>query len=54
MDAEWMVYLGAFRHLRCLNLADCRGVNNSALWAVTGMMFDPQDAFFFSSFVMDI
>ncbi|XP_008783847.2 putative adenylate cyclase regulatory protein isoform X1 [Phoenix dactylifera] len=37
VDAEWMAYLGAFRYLRSLNLADCRAINNSALWLVTGM-----------------
>ncbi|KAI4315524.1 hypothetical protein L6164_028322 [Bauhinia variegata] len=37
VDAEWMAYLGAFRHLRYLNVADCRRINSSALWAMTGM-----------------
>nr|KYP58696.1 Internalin-I [Cajanus cajan] len=37
VDAEWMAYLGAFRHLRCLNLADCHRINSSALWPITGM-----------------
>ncbi|XP_077227945.1 leucine-rich repeat (LRR) family protein isoform X2 [Tasmannia lanceolata] len=37
VDAEWMAYLGAFRHLRTLNIADCRGITNSALWSITGM-----------------
>ncbi|XP_010915656.1 uncharacterized protein [Elaeis guineensis] len=37
VDAEWMAYLGAFRYLHSLNLADCRAINNSALWLVTGM-----------------
>ncbi|KAL2342677.1 hypothetical protein Fmac_003962 [Flemingia macrophylla] len=37
VDAEWMAYLGAFRHLRYLNLADCRRLNSSALWPITGM-----------------
>ncbi|KAJ0989338.1 hypothetical protein J5N97_007694 [Dioscorea zingiberensis] len=37
VDAEWMAYLGAFRHLLRLSIADCKGVNNSALWALTGM-----------------
>ncbi|KAF6140860.1 hypothetical protein GIB67_042273 [Kingdonia uniflora] len=37
VDAEWMAYLGAFRYLRMLNVADCRGINSSALWAITGM-----------------
>ncbi|OVA01954.1 Leucine-rich repeat [Macleaya cordata] len=37
VDAEWMAYLGAFRCLRSLNIADCRAINNSALWAITGM-----------------
>ncbi|KAL5999020.1 hypothetical protein ACLOJK_009970 [Asimina triloba] len=37
VDAEWMAYLGAFRYLHALNIADCRGINNSALWPITGM-----------------
>ncbi|WOL02122.1 hypothetical protein Cni_G10841 [Canna indica] len=37
VGAEWLAYLGAFRFLRCLNLADCKGVNNSALWFLAGM-----------------
>ncbi|XP_043716869.1 internalin I isoform X2 [Telopea speciosissima] len=37
VNAEWMAYLGAFRYLRTLNLADCQRINNSALWAITGM-----------------
>ncbi|KAF2313447.1 hypothetical protein GH714_011054 [Hevea brasiliensis] len=37
VDAEWLAYLGAFRYLRSLNLADCRKINGSALWALTGM-----------------
>ncbi|WVZ24259.1 hypothetical protein V8G54_002803 [Vigna mungo] len=37
VDAEWMAYLGAFRHLRYLNLADCHRITTSALWPITGM-----------------
>ncbi|KAJ4956574.1 hypothetical protein NE237_013357 [Protea cynaroides] len=37
VNAEWMAYLGAFRYLRALNLAECQRINNSALWAITGM-----------------
>ncbi|XP_068659593.1 uncharacterized protein [Aristolochia californica] len=37
VDAEWLAYLGSFRHLRTLNIADCRGVTNSSLWPLTGM-----------------
>lgn len=37
VDAEWMAYLGAFRYLRSLNVADCHKVTSSALWAITGM-----------------
>lgn len=37
MDAEWMAYLGAFRYLRSLNVADCRRVTSSALWSLAGM-----------------
>ncbi|XP_059640872.1 uncharacterized protein LOC132283021 [Cornus florida] len=37
VDAEWMAYLGAFRYLRSLNVADCHRINSSALWALAGM-----------------
>ncbi|XP_027340047.1 systemin receptor SR160 [Abrus precatorius] len=38
VDAEWMAYLGAFRHLRYLNLSDChRRITTSAIWPITGM-----------------
>ncbi|XAR70181.1 hypothetical protein NMG60_11026956 [Bertholletia excelsa] len=37
VDAEWMAYLGAFHYLTSLNIADCRKITNSALWAITGM-----------------
>ncbi|XP_061365183.1 uncharacterized protein LOC133308566 isoform X2 [Gastrolobium bilobum] len=37
VDAEWMAYLGAFRNLRYLNLADCHRITTSALWPITGM-----------------
>lgn len=37
VDAEWIAYLGAFRCLSSLNLADCHRINSSALWALTGM-----------------
>ncbi|KAL0393670.1 UNVERIFIED_CONTAM: hypothetical protein Slati_4333200 [Sesamum latifolium] len=37
VDAEWMAYLGAFRYLRSIILADCNRINNSALWSITGM-----------------
>uniref|UniRef100_A0A0D9WDV7 Disease resistance R13L4/SHOC-2-like LRR domain-containing protein n=1 Tax=Leersia perrieri TaxID=77586 RepID=A0A0D9WDV7_9ORYZ len=37
IDAEWMAYLGSFRYLRVLNLADCKNLNSSAVWALSGM-----------------
>lgn len=37
VDAEWMAYIGGFRYLRSLNLADCHRLTNSALWAITGI-----------------
>ncbi|OMP02936.1 Leucine-rich repeat, cysteine-containing subtype [Corchorus olitorius] len=37
VDSEWMAYIGAFRYLRSLNLADCHRINNSALWSIVGM-----------------
>ncbi|MCD7459453.1 hypothetical protein HAX54_040925 [Datura stramonium] len=37
VDAEWMTYIGAFDHLHSLNLSDCNKINNSAIWAITGM-----------------
>ena len=38
VDAEWLAYLGGFRYLRMLNVADCRAINSSALWAISGML----------------
>ncbi|KAF8027816.1 hypothetical protein BT93_E0673 [Corymbia citriodora subsp. variegata] len=32
-----MAYLGGFRYLRCLNIADCHRITSSALWAISGM-----------------
>lgn len=37
VDAEWLAYLGAFRYLRRLCLADCKGVTDSAIWPLSGM-----------------
>ncbi|XP_027191680.1 uncharacterized protein [Cicer arietinum] len=37
VDAEWMAYLGAFRHLRYLNIAECHRITSSSLWPITGM-----------------
>ncbi|KAL5538140.1 hypothetical protein UlMin_044218 [Ulmus minor] len=37
VDAEWMAYIGAFRYLRSLNVADCHRLTSTALWAITGM-----------------
>ncbi|KAM5572179.1 internalin I [Rosa sericea] len=37
VDAEWFAYIGAFRHLRSLNVSGCRKLTSSALWAVAGM-----------------
>ncbi|KAE9614076.1 putative leucine-rich repeat domain, L domain-containing protein [Lupinus albus] len=37
VDAEWIAYLGAFRHLRYLNIADSHRITSSALWPLTGM-----------------
>ncbi|KAK9145421.1 hypothetical protein Sjap_005324 [Stephania japonica] len=37
VDAEWMAYLGAYRYLHSINVSGCRGINNSTLWALTGM-----------------
>lgn len=33
-----MAYLGSFRYLRALNIADCRGINSSAIWSITGII----------------
>ena len=38
VDAEWMAYIGAFRHLRSLNVADCHRLTSSALWAIAGFI----------------
>ncbi|KAL6182357.1 hypothetical protein ACLB2K_043780 [Fragaria x ananassa] len=37
VDAEWFAYIGAFKHLRSLNVSDCRRLTSSALWALAGM-----------------
>lgn len=37
VDTEWLAYLGAYRHLRHVNLADCKAVNNSAIWNLAGI-----------------
>jgi len=39
VDAEWVAYLGGFCNLRSLNLAECRSLNNHALWPVSGTDF---------------
>lgn len=31
-----MAYLGAFRHLRYLNIAECHRITSSSLWPITG------------------
>ena len=38
VDAEWIAYIGAFRHLRSLNLADCHKLTTSALWPIAGIV----------------
>ncbi|KAF4351071.1 hypothetical protein F8388_013176 [Cannabis sativa] len=37
VDGEWMAYIGAFKNLSSLKVADCTKLNNSALWAISGM-----------------
>uniref|UniRef100_A0A453FZC8 Uncharacterized protein n=2 Tax=Aegilops tauschii subsp. strangulata TaxID=200361 RepID=A0A453FZC8_AEGTS len=37
VDAEWLAYLGSFRYLGILKLADCKKVDHSAIWALSGM-----------------
>ncbi|KAM7491482.1 hypothetical protein LguiA_034403 [Lonicera macranthoides] len=37
VDAEWLAYIGSFRYLHSLNVADCHKINNSALWPLAGM-----------------
>ncbi|KAK3137269.1 hypothetical protein QOZ80_5BG0450120 [Eleusine coracana subsp. coracana] len=37
VDAEWLAYLGSFRYLRVLKLADCKNITNPAVWALSGM-----------------
>ncbi|RZR77939.1 hypothetical protein BHM03_00003149 [Ensete ventricosum] len=49
VDVEWLAYLGAFRHLRCLNLANCRAVNNSAIWYLSGTIFGGYTTFYNSA-----
>ncbi|KAJ3701133.1 hypothetical protein LUZ61_004838 [Rhynchospora tenuis] len=37
VDGEWLAYLGAFRCLQSLKLADCRGVSSSSIWPLAGI-----------------
>ncbi|KAJ7296604.1 hypothetical protein O6H91_Y112600 [Diphasiastrum complanatum] len=37
VDAEWLAYLGGFGHLRALRLADCKSLNNGAIWPLSGL-----------------
>ncbi|WVZ97007.1 hypothetical protein U9M48_042574 [Paspalum notatum var. saurae] len=37
VDAEWLSYLGSFRYLRVLKLADCKNVNDNAIADLAGM-----------------
>ncbi|KXG21547.1 uncharacterized protein LOC8055749 isoform X1 [Sorghum bicolor] len=37
VDAEWLAYLGSFRFLRVLTLADCKNIDNDAVWSLSGM-----------------
>ncbi|XP_024543662.1 uncharacterized protein LOC9661924 [Selaginella moellendorffii] len=37
VDAEWMAYIGGFRHLRVLKVESCKALNNSAIWHLSGM-----------------
>ena len=38
VDAEWLSYLGSFRYLKVLKLADCKNVDNGAIWSLAGEM----------------
>lgn len=37
VNSEWLAYLGSFRYLRVLKLADCKNINNDAVWSLSGM-----------------
>ncbi|KAM3352738.1 hypothetical protein ACQJBY_024129 [Aegilops geniculata] len=37
VDAEWLAYLGSFRYLGILKLADCKKVDHAAIWPLSGM-----------------
>ncbi|PKA54084.1 Serine/threonine-protein kinase BRI1-like 1 [Apostasia shenzhenica] len=37
VDAEWMTYLGAFRYLRSLLIADCKNISSASLWPLSGL-----------------
>lgn len=39
VDAEWMAYIGAFRYLCTLNVADCHKIGSAAIWPLAGMHF---------------
>ncbi|EFJ16006.1 hypothetical protein SELMODRAFT_52320, partial [Selaginella moellendorffii] len=38
VDAEWMAYIGGFRHLRVLKVESCKALNNSAIWHLSGKL----------------
>lgn len=40
VDAEWLSYLGSFWYLRVLKLADCKNVDNGAVWPLSGKMLE--------------
>lgn len=46
VDAEWFAYIGAFIHLRSLNVSDCRRLSSSALWAVAGIALSTKNSAF--------
>ncbi|GAQ91684.1 hypothetical protein KFL_008340040 [Klebsormidium nitens] len=37
VDATWLAYVGAYTHLRSLNLAACKNVTDASLWHLLGL-----------------
>lgn len=36
VDTSWLAYVGAYTHLRGLNLAACKNVTDASLWHLLG------------------
>lgn len=41
VDASWLAYVGAYTHLRSLNLSACKNVTDASLWHLLGGSHSP-------------